>query len=82
MMETRRTEDRDASDGPPPFLGSWHRVYAAVLFYLLLLIAALYLFTRMFTYSPGFIDDFHRGPAMTLERASRAPALGPKNKLL
>jgi hypothetical protein len=35
-------------DEPPPFLGSWRRVYAAVLFYLALMIAALYAFTRAF----------------------------------
>lgn len=33
---------------PPPFLGSWKRVYAAVLLYLVVLIAAFYLFTRVF----------------------------------
>jgi hypothetical protein len=32
-------------DDPPPFLGSWRRVYFAVLIYLCLIIAALYLFT-------------------------------------
>ncbi len=31
--------------GPPPLLGSWPRVYAAVLIYLALLIAVLHLFT-------------------------------------
>ena len=36
------------SDEPPPFLGSWRRVYAAVLLYLALLIAGLYAFTRAF----------------------------------
>jgi hypothetical protein len=35
-------------DEPPPFLGSWKRVYAAVLVYLALLIGAFYLFTRAF----------------------------------
>ncbi len=32
-------------DDPPPFLGSWRRVYVAVLIYLCLLIAGFYLFT-------------------------------------
>ena len=32
-------------DDPPPFLGSWRRVYVAVLIYLCLIVAALYLFT-------------------------------------
>lgn len=35
-------------DEPPPFLGSWGRVYSAVLLYLALLIAGFYLFTRAF----------------------------------
>jgi len=35
-------------DEPPPFLGSWGRVYAAVLIYLALVIAGLYAFTRAF----------------------------------
>jgi hypothetical protein len=36
------------SDEPPPFLGSWRRVYAAVLLYLALIIAGLYAFSRAF----------------------------------
>jgi hypothetical protein len=32
-------------DDPPPFLGSWRRIYVAVLIYLFLLIAGFYLFT-------------------------------------
>jgi hypothetical protein len=32
-------------DDPPPFLGSWRRIYVAVLIYLCLLIAGFYLFT-------------------------------------
>ncbi|MGE5646259.1 MAG: hypothetical protein ACM336_10750 [Acidobacteriota bacterium] len=35
-------------DDPPPFLGTWKRVYAAVLVYLAALIAVFYLFTRAF----------------------------------
>jgi hypothetical protein len=35
-------------DEPPPFLGSWRRVYAAVLIYLAFLIAGFYVFTRVF----------------------------------
>jgi hypothetical protein len=34
---------------PPPFLGSWERVYAAVLIYLAALIALFYLFMRAFS---------------------------------
>ncbi len=33
---------------PPPFLGTWKRVYAAVLVYLAVLIGVFYLFTRAF----------------------------------
>jgi hypothetical protein len=32
-------------DEPPPFMGSWRRIYVAVLIYLCLLIAGFYLFT-------------------------------------
>jgi hypothetical protein len=34
---------------PPPFLGSWGRVYGAVLLYLASLIALFYLFGKLFT---------------------------------
>jgi hypothetical protein len=37
-----------APDEPPPFLGTWRRVYAAVLVYLGLTILAAYLFTRAY----------------------------------
>ena len=36
-------------DGPPPLLGTWSRVYRAVLVYLAFVIAGLYLFTRVFS---------------------------------
>ena len=36
-------------DEPPPFLGTWRRVYIAVAFYLAALIALFYLFTRTFS---------------------------------
>ena len=39
---------RQLPDEPPPFLGTWPRVYVAVIIYLALLIAACYGFTRMF----------------------------------
>jgi hypothetical protein len=41
-------EPRDTPDDPPPFLGTWRRVYAAVLLYLAGVIAAFYLFTRAY----------------------------------
>jgi len=33
---------------PPPFLGSWRRVYTVVLIYLAGMIVAFYTFTRIF----------------------------------
>lgn len=36
-------------DEPPPFLGSWARVYAAVLIYLACIISGFYAFTRWFS---------------------------------
>lgn len=35
-------------DGDPPFLGTWKRVYVAVLIYLAGLISVFYLFTRAY----------------------------------
>jgi hypothetical protein len=35
-------------DGAPPFLGTWKRVYIAVLIYLAAVISAFYLFTRAY----------------------------------
>jgi hypothetical protein len=39
---------RDVPDDPPPFLGSWRKVYLAVLAYPGALIAIFYLFTRAY----------------------------------
>ena len=39
---------RDVPDEAPPFLRSWRRVYTATLVYLALIIAACYLFTRVY----------------------------------
>jgi hypothetical protein len=39
---------RDVPDEPPPFLGTWKRVYRAVLLYLACIIALFYLFTRAY----------------------------------
>ena len=39
---------RAVKDEPPPFLGTWPRVYAAVLIYLALLIVAFAWFTEAF----------------------------------
>ena len=38
--------ERPIRDEPPPVLGTWPRVYTAVLIYLALVIAAFYAFTR------------------------------------
>jgi hypothetical protein len=35
-------------DEPPPFLGTWRRVYIAVAVYLALVIAGFYCFTRAY----------------------------------
>ncbi len=36
-------------DEPPPYLGTWKRVYTAVLLYLAGLIVLFYLFTRAYS---------------------------------
>ncbi len=36
------------AEEPPPFLGSWRRVYAAILLYLATVIFLFYLFTKAF----------------------------------
>jgi hypothetical protein len=36
-------------DEPPPFLGTWPRVYTVVLIYLAALIVLAYVFTRFFS---------------------------------
>lgn len=38
---------RMAADEPPPFLGSWKRVYVVVVCYLACLIAGFYIFSRL-----------------------------------
>ena len=47
-MTAPHDERSPSGDEPPPFLGSWSRVYAAVLIYLALVIAGLYVFTRVY----------------------------------
>ncbi len=41
--------ERPIVDDPPPFLGSWRRVYIGVLIYLASLIGLFYIFTRVFS---------------------------------
>lgn len=36
------------ADEPPPILGSWRRLYAAIVIYLAVLISLFYWFTRAF----------------------------------
>ncbi|MGH9627361.1 MAG: hypothetical protein ACRD7E_03220 [Bryobacteraceae bacterium] len=36
-------------DAPPPFLGSWRRVYTAIIIYLAALICLFYWFTKSFS---------------------------------
>jgi hypothetical protein len=41
-------EMRDVPDEKPPFLGTWRRVYFAILVYLAAVISVSYLFTRAY----------------------------------
>jgi hypothetical protein len=49
-MESEKQAFEASPDDGPPFLGEWPRVYVAVVAYLFLLIVALYVVSRMFTY--------------------------------
>ena len=40
------TDERPVIDEPPPFLGTWKRVYTVVVFYLACVISLFYWFTR------------------------------------
>ena len=44
-MTTQSKPEIDQEE-PPPFLGSWHRVYVAIALYLVTIIAVFGLFTR------------------------------------
>ncbi len=46
MIEDR--SERPVGEEPPPFLGTWRRVYIGVLLYLASLIGLFYVFTRVF----------------------------------
>jgi hypothetical protein len=39
---------RTVADEPPPFLGTWKRVYTVVVIYLACVITLFYLFTKSF----------------------------------
>jgi hypothetical protein len=47
-MPPRRPPRHIEPDEPPPFLGSWGRLYAAVAVYLVVVIVLFDLFTRAF----------------------------------
>jgi hypothetical protein len=42
-------DNRDYPDDPPPILGTWNRVYIAVLIYLALTILGFWIFSVVFT---------------------------------
>ena len=44
MPEHDPIERREVPDEPPPFLGTWRRIYVSVLGYLAAIIALFYLF--------------------------------------
>lgn len=44
--------EKQVLDEPPPFLGTWRRVYILVICYLAALIALFYAFTRHFAPAP------------------------------
>jgi hypothetical protein len=46
MMDEIR---REPADDAPPFLGTWPRVYVAVVVYLAVLIVLIYVFTIVFS---------------------------------
>ena len=48
MRERVAPEERADEEGPPPFGGSWARLYALVLGNLVLLIVLFYVFTKAF----------------------------------
>jgi len=47
-MDPHRPDEKEPSE-PPPFLGTWGRLYAAELGFLAALIALFWLFGRKFT---------------------------------
>jgi hypothetical protein len=53
-MPTNKTvPERHVDEQPPPFLGTWKRVYIAVLLYLAVLITLFYAFSVAFTPRTG-----------------------------
>jgi len=48
LTRAAQYDPRDLPDEPPPFLGTWRRVYIFVIGYLAFIIAAFYAFSRAF----------------------------------
>jgi len=48
VSETPEQQARVTVEEPPPFLGSWRRVYIFVICYLAVLISGFYLFSRAY----------------------------------
>jgi len=46
---TDRTPGQEARDEPPPILGTWRRIYGAVVAYLIIVILAFWAFGRFAT---------------------------------
>jgi len=44
-----KTEKEITAEEKPPFLGSWNRIYAAVVLQLVLLIILFYVFAKIFS---------------------------------
>jgi hypothetical protein len=49
--DPNRAVNRDLNDDRPPFFNTWRQLYAAIVVYLLLLIALFYAFTRTYQFS-------------------------------
>jgi hypothetical protein len=43
-----KSDMTDHPDEPPPFLGTWNRLYLAIILYLVVVITLFYFFTRTF----------------------------------
>jgi hypothetical protein len=48
VSDTEGQAERVTKEDPPPFLGTWRRVYLFVICYLAFLIAVFFLFARAF----------------------------------
>jgi len=48
VSETEEQQARQATEEPPPFLGSWRNVYVFVVCYLAVLITGFYFFSRAY----------------------------------